>query len=191
MRKLFGVLVALALFSMAAVGQTTSFTYYVPLTAVNTTDTIPGTHSAGANGKAGWLKVNDDYVSVAFVALDSTLCRVVIDYADSAYEWGTGRSARSVPFRTLPTAVTDGYWPGTTNLAFASWTAVDSLANIANEANPQMYRSRVLRDESVDFMPGGKWIRFRVFVPNTADKLAATTSDQQLRIVVNQRPKRR
>lgn len=190
MKILLAVLMAIALLSGVAVGQT-SYTYYAPLSAVNTTDTIPGTHSLGGAGKAGWHYIGDDFVSVSFRAVDSTLCRVQIDYSDTGYVSATGSSAKSVPFRTIPTAVTDGYWPGTATLAFASWTAIDSLANIADAANPSMFRSRVLRDENFDFLPGGKYIRFRVFVPNEASKIAAAASDQQLRITINTSPRPR
>lgn len=189
MRTLAFVVAALVLLTGMSMAQPKITTYLIPYVQ-NETDTIPGTHSGGLGaGKTGWHFVGDDYVQYSIHSRDSCLVRVFVDYSDTGWASATGSSAKSVGFTTLPTATT-GLVPGTLLTTFASHTAADSLVAIADVANPMAFHGNYLRSPAIDYMPGGRYIRWRVFGVNTSEKHAAAAADRVLTLRVTQWPRR-
>lgn len=166
MKLLFVVLLVAPVLVFGQVAQDQKF--FVPL-VLNETDTVPGTQTGGAgNGGAGWLYVGDLDVVYSVTSVDSTHFTVVIDYADTGYSASSGRSAYSVGYKS-----------------YTVTTVTDSIANFADEAAPMNFTSRVVRHKGyVDNIPGGQWIRFRLFGVNVADKFAATAAGRTVRLDV-------
>lgn len=161
MKKLFAVLVMLVLVAGFANSQVvvSDRLYRVPL-VLNETDTIPGTHSGGAGaGFVGWINVGSYDVEYSMTCQDSMNAYVAIDYADTGFASETAANGKDVGFKT-----------------FTRPAAEDSLVAITNVAAPKAMISRTIRSQIVDNIPGARWIRFRVTVPNTASKLAATAA---------------
>jgi hypothetical protein len=176
MRTFVLILAAVVLFGATAYSQATVLKYRVPL-VLNEIDTVAGTESGGlGNGKCGWIFVGDDYVYAALTAQDSVNVQWAIDYADSAWGPQTGGSAKVTGFKTI-TAV----------------AASDSMctAVTAEWADHFGLLTRELRSPVTDVIPGAKWIRFRVKVPNVSSKMAASAADATVTLKVTRlaRPK--
>lgn len=180
---------ALMLAAALVAAQPLTTTYHIPFTQAEV-DTIPGTESGGLGaGKTGWFYVGDDYLSYHITAFDSCVVTTVIDYSDTGYVPATGSSAKSVGFITIPTATT-GFWPGTLLTPFASFTAADSLAALANTANPKAASGKVLRSAKVDLIPGARWVRWRMTALDADTVHAAAANDRILRMHITRTPKR-
>ncbi len=65
----------------------------------------------------------------------------------------------------------------------------DSMANIANTANPHMIIANVLRSygQTTDKMKGARYLRGILVAPSVAAKKAAAAADQWVRLIVHRR----
>ena len=167
MKTLLVVLALLLAFSTLSYsqGEGTITKFYVPL-AGTAVDTVPGTHTGGAAGAAGWLFIGmAQDVNYSITCIDSQQYTVIVDYADTGYASATGTSANDVGFKSY----------------LALGISTDSVNSVANVANPKNFMSRVLRQAGgTDNIPNGLWIRFKI----TRIAGAASTASNTVRLTV-------